>query len=141
MAKKYRFLEHSGDALFQAFGESFSKLLENSAEAMCSVMYALKKVDAEKEVEVEAKGENKEELLHNFLGEVLFKIGEREMLFREFRVKELGEKNNRVKALVKGEKMDREKHEMETEIKAVTWHRFFVKRKGNKWVSQVLLDT
>jgi SHS2 domain-containing protein len=138
--RKYRFLEHTADALFRAYGGNFRELLENSAEAMCSVMYDLGKVKAKTKVEVGVEGKNREELLHNFLGSVLFEMQSRGMLFARFKVKELDENSGLLKAALFGEKMNAARHGLKTEVKAVTWHKFFARREGNKWVSQVLLD-
>lgn len=138
--KKYKFLEHTADAFFEAFGESFEELLENSAEAMCSVVYAIEKVEPKIAARVEASGGNKEELLHNFLEEVVVEMEMRGMVFREFKVKEFDEGKNLVIAELTGEKMNAEKHGLKTEVKAVTWHKFFVKREGSKWIARVLVD-
>jgi len=138
--EKYRFLEHTADALFQAFGKDFRELLENSAEAMCSAMYNLEKVQGKERVEVKARGESKEELLHNFLETVLFEVQAMGLIFSKFKVVELDEERGSLKAELLGEKIDEGKHELKADIKAVTWHSFFVKKEGDKWVSQVLVD-
>ncbi len=136
--EKYRFLEHTADAVFEAFGESFEELLVNSAEAMCSVMYELGKVEPKERVLVKAEGKNKEELLHNFLGAVLFEIQSRGMVFRSFKVLSLSGQCAEIE--LRGEKIDREKHELKSDIKAVTWHEFSVREEGNKWIAKVLVD-
>ena len=136
--QEFRFLEHTADAFFQAFGESFEELVENAAKAMCSVICSLEKVEAKEPVEIEAEGKNKEELIHNFLESLLLEIEMRNMVFGNFKAESLDE--NRIKVVCKGEKIDASKHELKTEVKAVTWHEFFVKREGNKWVAQVLVD-
>ncbi len=138
--QKYKFLPHTADAFFEAYGNTYSELLVNSAEAMCSVMYGFEEVKAEKEIEVNIEGKNKEELLHNFLEAVLFEISTKEMLFKEFEIKEFDEEKEILKCVLKGEEIDSARHELKSEIKAVTWHQFFVKQEGNKWVSQVLVD-
>ena len=135
--QKYMFLEHTADALFQAFGTDFKELAKNSAEAMCSVMYELEKVEPKEKIEVIVKGKNQEELLHKFLEEVLFEMQSKEIVFVKFEVKEV---EGELKAVLWGEKMDPTKHGFKTDIKAVTWHEFFVKKERNKLVSQVLVD-
>ena len=136
--EKYRFLEHTADALFEAFGESFEELLVNSAKAMCSVMYDLEKVEPKEKVLVKAEGKSKEELLHNFLGVVLFEIQSNEIIFKGFKVLELSDESAEIE--LQGEKIDRKKHELKSDIKAVTWHEFSVKEEGNKWTAKVLVD-
>lgn len=138
---KYKFLEHTADALFQAEGGNFEELIVNSAEAMLSVIYELEHVEGAKAVKVEASGDSKEELLHNFLEEVLLAVEEKDMVFGKIEILQLDEAKNLVEAKLSGEKIDAGKHGLKVEVKAVTWHSFFVKKEGNKWISQVLLDT
>ncbi|MAG22010.1 MAG: hypothetical protein CL943_01715 [Candidatus Diapherotrites archaeon] len=137
---KYLFLEHTADALFQAFGENFEELLLNSAEAMLSVIYDVASVETKKSVKVNASGDNKEELLHNFLEAVHLELELKEMVFGKIEITHLDEAKNTLEAELHGEKMDRKKHNLKTEIKAVTWHSFFVRKEENKWISQVLVD-
>jgi len=138
--KGFRFLEHTADALFEAFGENLSELFENSAKAMCTVMYNPEKVEGKTKLTVEAEGKNPEELLHNLLDSILFELHAKELAFSKIRVLELDEGRNYAKAELEGEEFDAERHEPRSEIKAVTWNQFSVKKEGNKWVSRVLLD-
>jgi SHS2 domain-containing protein len=135
----YRFLEHTADAKFQAFGISLRDLFRNSALAMCSLMYDAKKVEAKQSVPMEIKAGSIEELLHRFLEEVLAQIDIREMFFRDFNVF-VDEKKFSLKGTMVGEKINAEKHTLKTQVKAVSWHQFFVEKKGNSWQSQVIVD-
>ncbi|MDP6671156.1 MAG: archease [archaeon] len=137
--KKYRFLEHTADALFEAFGRSFEELLINSAKAMCFVMYEPEKVEPKEKILVKVRGENNEVLLHNFLSAVLFEIQSREMIFKKFKILSCSRQYAEIE--LQGEKIDREKHELKSDIKAVTWHEFFVKaEEEDKWIARVLID-
>ena len=136
--EKYRFLEHTADALFEAFGENFEVLLINSAEAMCSVMYDLEKVEPKKKILVKIQGKNREELLHNFLDAVLFEIQSKGMIFRCFRVLSISKQYAEIQ--LRGEEIDRERHELKSDIKAVTWHGFSIREEEDKWIAKVLVD-
>ena len=39
-----------------------------------------------------------------------------------------------------GEKIDRDKHELNDDAKAITKHEFSVEQKNNKWLAKVIVD-
>jgi SHS2 domain-containing protein len=140
---QFEYLEHTADLKFRAFGESKEKLLENSAKALCNAIIDLKQIEKKSKEIIEVKAENFEELLFQFLKELLFQIDSKELIFSEFKVIELKEKNKEKKFQLKvscsGEKIDLDKHELKTEIKAITKHGFKVEKK-KKWITEVLVD-
>jgi len=142
--EKYRYLEHTADVLFQAFGRTDREMMSNAAEAMANVMYDLGKVEGKESEKIEVHGKNLEELLHNFLAEIVFRIGTNEKLYNYFGINSL-RKEPKTSELVmetelRGEKINPEKHLLKTEIKAVTWNQFRVWEEGGKWIAQVLVD-
>ena len=137
--EKFKYLEHTADVLFQAYGSTFNELLLNATLAMCNAVCDFGSVGQKDSVKIEVSAGNREELLHNFLKEILFKIDTERMLFSNFKI-ELDEGKNAVKAELLGEKINPEKHTIKAEVKAVTWHNFWVKKENNKWSCQVLLD-
>lgn len=64
-------------------------------------------------------------LLYDYLEELLFYHETEFMLFSEFNVKI--DENLNLKANIKGEPIDWNKHERKTEIKAITFHKMDVK--------------
>ena len=138
--KKFVFLEHTADAKFQAFGKSIEECFENSALAVNSVECDLKKVATKQKLSIEAKAESLEELLHKFLEELLFQMETREMLFSGFKIKINLEKNS-LSADCFGEKINKKKHELKTQVKAITWNSFFLKKEKSGWIAQVVCDT
>lgn len=139
----FEYLEHTADAKFRAFGATLSECFENSARAMVNVVCELEKIEAKEETEINAEAESAEDLLHKFLENLLFEIETREMLYSEFRV-EIGNDRTKwfLKCIARGEAIDLEKHPIKSEIKAVTWHEFFLKKDEdtNKWVAQAIVD-
>ncbi|MFH1224803.1 MAG: archease [Candidatus Diapherotrites archaeon] len=142
--EKYRYLEHTADALFLAFGRTDREMISNSAEAMANVMYDLSRVKASEREAVSITAKDLEELVHKFLEEILFRITAREKLYSFFGVNSLRKDFKTgmlmMEAELRGEKIDAERHLLKKEIKAVTWNRFMVEKKGALWVAQVLVD-
>ena len=68
--KKFKFLAHTADIKFQAFGNSLKEVYENSALALFNTIYD-KKIKAKKKFKIKTQGHDLESLLYNFLEEVL----------------------------------------------------------------------
>lgn len=142
--EKYRYLEHTADALFLAFGRTDREMMSNAAEAMANVMYDLGRVQGTEKETVALRAKNLEELLHKFLEEIVFRIGTRRRLYNFFGINSLRKEPKTgelaMEAELRGEEINPEKHVLKTEIKAVSWHKFRVGREGDRWVAQALVD-
>ncbi len=137
---KYKFLEHTADMKFQAFGKTIEEAFENSALAMFSVMYdgKVKPVIAKK---IKVKGKDFESLLYNFLEELLFLLDSENFFLASCKVK-IDKKNFELTAELKGDKA--ENYKFNLDVKAITYNEMFVKKeklKGkDKFICQVVLD-
>lgn len=141
MGQKYIYLEHTADAKFQAFGKTLKECFENSALALCGVVADLEKVEAGEKEEIKVKGKDAEELLHNFLEEIVFLMEMKEMVFSEFDVNIVsGQQEWFLEGEAGGEKMDSEKHSLKAGIKAVTWHEYYLRKEDGLWTAQVIVD-
>jgi SHS2 domain-containing protein len=80
-------------------------------------------------------------LMHDYLSEVLFLFETECLVFRDFIVSV--EKKGAVyklSSVLSGEKFNKKKHIVLTDIKAVTYHDLKVEKKGGQWVAEVLCD-
>lgn len=133
---KFKFLEHTADIKFQAFGNSIEEAFENSALAMFNSMYD-RKVKEKKSFKINVKGKDFESLLYNFLEELLFLL-ESENFFMS-RLKNIKiTKDFKLEAETIGD--DAENYEINIDIKAITYNDMFVKQEKNKWITQVVMD-
>ena len=71
---KYRFLEHTADAKFQAYGKDMEEAFSNAALAMFSILTDTKKIKKKIKKGIEARGHDLKSLLYNYLEELLFLI-------------------------------------------------------------------
>ncbi|MEW6295398.1 MAG: archease [Candidatus Diapherotrites archaeon] len=140
MSPKYSYLEHTSDILFEAYGQTQEELIANSAEALCNAMYSLEKVEPRESIELKVTAKDFEELLHKFLGELLLTMEVKLMFFKKFLVKKFSLEEGVLEVELKGEPINPEKHEIKSEIKAVTWHDFQARKEEGKWKARVLLD-
>ncbi len=134
-AKKFKFLEHTADIKFQAFGKSVEEVFKNSALAMFNAMSdgKIKKI---KKIKINAEGRDFESLLYNFLEELLILFDSKGFFLSS--VENLKIENNKLIAEVTGD--NAENYEITIDVKAVTYNEMFVKKIKNKWIAQVVLD-
>lgn len=69
--KKFKFLPHTADIKFQAFGNSLEEVFENSALALANII-SKNKIKPSQKKTIKANGNDIESLLVNFLEEFLF---------------------------------------------------------------------
>jgi len=133
--EKYKFLEHTADIKFQAFGKSLGEAFKNSALAMISAMTD-NKIKARIKKKIAINGKDYENLLYNFLEELLFLLDSENFIFSS--LKNMKIEKNKLEAEVLGDKAGN--YNFHLDVKAVTYNEMFVRQDGKKWVCQVVLD-
>ena len=114
---KYKYLEHTADIKFRAYGKTLEEAFENSALAMFNSMFNGKvKETVTKKICVE--GKDPEALLYAFLEEFLF-LFDSEHFFLS-KIKNLKIKNGKLTAEVVGDKASN--YEIHIDIKAITYN-------------------
>ena len=86
---------------------------------------------------IKLKADNIENLLYDFLSEILFLKDKDSFLFKTSNVKI--EKYS-LKAELSGEEIDRNKHELRNDIKAITLHMFKVEKTKDGYKAIVVVD-
>lgn len=138
--KKFEFIEDlTSDVMFKAYGNTIQELLENAALAMFSVTCDIKNVKPKKAVKITVEGKNEEELMHNWLSELLTTHDIENMFFSKFDVK-VEEVNGGYRVVGNAWGGTIEMEDILTVIKAVTYHKFSVKKEKDRWVATVVLD-
>jgi len=137
---KYEIVDDiTSDVMFRVYGKSFEELIENSGEALFSVVCDIDKVEEKEVLMIESDGEDEKELIHNWLSKLLTVIDTENMFFRKFKVLEL-DRNGKIKVRVEcyGEEIRQEL--VLTVAKAVTYYRYSVDQVEDGWVASVVLD-
>ena len=70
--RKFKFLEHTADVKFRAFGRNVQEVFENSALALKETICGKIKIKENKERIIKVNGKDFESLLYNFLEEIIF---------------------------------------------------------------------
>ena len=135
--EKFKFLPHTADIKFQAFGSSLKKVFENSALALFNTFYD-GKVKEKKKFKIISRGHDIESLLYNFLEEFLFLFDSKHFLPCKIKNLKLDAKNFKIEAEVFGDNI--KNYKTSVYVKAITYNEMFVKKQENKFISQVVID-
>lgn len=141
----YRYLSKVAlaDIAFVARGDSLSTLFEAAARALTEVMVDRRTLAARVERKIQVVSPTVDRLLYDFLSELIVVKDVDSLLFKDFQVSIESGKNQRLTCVMKGEEIDRERHTLRNDVKAVTMHMFGVSReagKNGRYEATVVLD-
>lgn len=140
----FRIIEHTADVGIEVEGETLEELFKTAALGMIHIIFG-KVFEDEKPTltrQVETDGPEKEDILNNFLSEVLYLIEAERFIpirFLGTRIEE-DQENFRFSTVAWGMEFDPQKHQMKTEIKAVTFHQMDVHRQNDRWKTRIIFD-
>jgi SHS2 domain-containing protein len=134
----HEIFEHTADIGLRIRAQDFASLLAEAGKALFSAMVAnLDQVRPVQEVQFTVKGTDYEELLHDWLAELLFTFHVSRMVFCDFTVKI---QEDGLTAVGRGEPIDLARHEIDTEIKAITWHELKIVHVPDGLEAEVIVD-
>ena len=88
--------------------------------------------------DVKLEAPNVEELFLSWLSELLYQYNSKKIILKEFSIERLTEKS--ISANARGEKLDLQRHQLKTEIKAATYHQLRVQKLKDIWQAEVIFD-
>ncbi len=139
--KNYELIEHTADIGIRVKGGDLKELFKNAALSMFDLIAErgsrLKAQGSRlKDVTIEQKAENLEELFINWLNELLSLSAIKELIFSDFKINKLDENNLEAEAF--GE--DVKNYKVNAEIKAATYHQLKIEETKSGWLAQVIFD-
>ncbi len=138
----YRYLENiaTADAAFEAEGRTLEELFREAAVATFEVMVDTKTVMPRISKEILLKNETVDGLLFDWLSELVYLKDADAVLFCRFDINISRNDSCELKARVSGDSIDQEKQMLRSDVKAVTFHMFQVKKGEKSWTARVILD-
>src|SRR5258706_14984527 len=137
-SKKYRITTHQSELAVRITGNSQADLFTNSAFALFDVMTDIANVETKEAIPLEVEGSDRDDLMVNWMRELLYLYQASGYLLREFKIVEV--KDTMVKAEVSGEKIDPDRHEIKQEITTVAFHKSGMANTGNQWIAQLIFE-
>ena len=142
MPYEYRGDIAHADIAFHAWAETLEELFQDAARATMQVMVEnLSAVRPTRTVDLQLDQENEEMLLFDFLNELIFyKDAQRLLLLPAQLAVSKTEAGYALKGTLQGEEIDVARHNMNTDVKAVTMLRYSLARVPEGWRATVVLD-
>ena len=137
--KRFEYFDVTADIGFYAFGKNLNEAFENAGLAIFNIISNTSNINPQKFIEFEITSEDEVSLLYDYLEELLFYHEVEFMLFSEFIIEiEKIDGGYHLKAIIKGEDINWDKHERDCEIKAITFHQMEVNTSDDVWLKAIV---
>lgn len=128
---------HGADVGVRGEGPTLEEAFAAAAMALTSVVTKLERVEARETVHVRCEAPERDLLLMEWLNSVIYEMDVRKMLFSEFTVTIAG---NELRAELRGERVDRARHDPAVEVKGATLTELKVNQHNGAWLAQCVID-
>jgi SHS2 domain-containing protein len=136
-SRRWEIVEHTADVGIRGWGENFPTVVEALARGLFEVIAGPGEVESQVVHKLRIEGVEREDLLHEALEALNTLHQVRGEIYGEVRVEAL---DTGLAIEVEGEAIDPDRHDLRTEVKAVTWHDLRVEETADGWEGYVLLD-
>ena len=139
----YKFIEGltRADVAFEVRNKDINKFFEDSAMALFEIMANSKKVNKKLKKAANFEKDNIEALMYAFLDEIIYLKDKDALVFNSSKVNiKENNKKLKLKATLFGDKINHEKQELRVDPKAVTMHKFLVKKEKGNYIARVIID-
>ena len=134
----HEFFEHTADLGLRVRAADLDTLFAEAAEALFeAIVEDLGTVVASRKVEVTLTGEDRDYLLFDWLKALLYHFDAEHLLLSRFEVEVDA---HGLRGTAWGESLDRARHELGHEVKAITYHGLRVEPTPDGWLAEVIVD-
>ena len=134
----FRVFDHTSDIGMEVSAGTREALFETAALGLFDILCRVERVEPRIEYVFSVSAGDAEELLVAWLGELLSHHDAEGMLFSTFSVRFDGP--HTLSATASGESYDPTRHEIKTELKAVTYHQVSLHQSREGWCARVVID-
>jgi SHS2 domain-containing protein len=132
--------DHTADVGLRVSGSDLDDVFRTAAEGVFDYIVVdratVRPVDHET---LSLQSDDPAELLVVWLNELIFRCETRHRLYGAFDVR-IASSGCSLEAEIAGEPIDRDRHELDHEVKAVTRHGLALRRTPDGWVAEMILD-
>lgn len=134
----FEVLDHTADVGIKSYGNTLKEAFENAAVGMFSLITDLSLVKTELSGEISVEAGDRESLLVEWLNEIIYSFEVEYKVYKRFEIVEW-DGEYRLRAVVYGEPLDLGRHQINTQIKACSYHMLKIEHSG-LWSTQVIFD-
>ena len=130
--------EHTADLGLRVRAADLDTLFVEAAQALFeTIIPDLASVRPVRKIDIAITGDDRPYLLFDWLKELLFHFDAEHLLLGKF---EAHVRDDGLTGIAWGEPVDRARHVLEHEVKAITYHGLRVEREGSGWMAEVIVD-
>lgn len=130
--------EHTADLGLRIRAADLDTLFAEAAEALFGVIIEdLSTIQPRQRLDVQVAGDDRAYLLFDWLRELLFRFDADHLLFGRF---EVHVSATGLEGSAWGEPLDRSRHELDHEVKAITYHGLKVEQTTDGWLAEIIVD-
>ena len=134
----YEIFEHTADLGLRVRAPDLETLFADAGRGLTSMIAAnLETVRPVREVPLRVDGSRGDDLLFDWLSEILYLFESEHLLLSDFAVQFDGDG---LQATARGESLDESRHQLEHEVKAITYHGLKVEQTPDGWLAEVIVD-
>ncbi|MBU1062420.1 MAG: archease [Candidatus Omnitrophica bacterium] len=142
--KPYEIIEHTADVGLKVNGASLEELFENAAKGMFEIIageafHHSSKVSESRQIQIKKAVNGSEELLVEWLSELLYIFNREEILFRKFKILRL-DNSSEILGAASGQKINFSQTTLHTEIKACTFHGLKIEKNKSGFTCNIIFD-
>ncbi|MEJ2278591.1 MAG: archease, partial [Candidatus Lokiarchaeota archaeon] len=139
----FQFEEHTADVQVKAWGSTLEEAFcQTALSLMKTISPNLDLIQDMQVLDIQIEAEDLKALLFDFLSEFLYIFDVKKLIFKTILVQRIEKVNKKyhLVAHLKGEKFDREKHEIGTEVKAITYSYMNIEKVNDKYQINIVFD-
>jgi SHS2 domain-containing protein len=134
----YETFEHTADLGLRVRAADLNTLFAEAATALFSVIVEdLTSIESRRQVAIRLEGDDREYLLFDWLKALLYHFDTEHLLFNRFDVVVSADG---LTGTAWGESLDRARHVLDHEVKAITYHGLSVAQTTDGWQAEVIVD-
>jgi SHS2 domain-containing protein len=130
--------EHTADLGLRIRAPDLDTLFGEAAQALfAAIVENLDAVEARQHIDVQLTGTDRSYLFFDWLNELLFQFDTAHLVFGQF---EVHIRDGQLQGKALGEPLDRSRHLLSHEVKAITYHGLRVEQTPDGWLAEVIVD-
>jgi SHS2 domain-containing protein len=132
--------DHTADVGLRIRGSDLDDLFRTAAEGVFDYIVVNRaEVRGDDPESIALTADSPEELLAVWLNELIFRCETKHRLYSRFEAR-VSDDGRSLQAQIRGEPIDRGRHVLDHEVKAVTRHGLKLGREGSAWLAELILD-
>ena len=133
----WRLLDHTADIRLEVWGTSLEKLFIYAAKSLSTLLTSPTEPNSEEQIQVALEGGELDELLVNWLREILYFTQTRRIVVTDADIVELSETSLKARLKVRKKRIGAE---TSIEVKGVTYHGISIRVNDQGYTAQIIVD-